>query len=261
MNAATTGAMLLCSTVLAAGVASAQGRDRTLEGVVIDSLDHKPQAQVTIYVGRVSSGERTAKDGTFRVSGPEGPLTLMAHRPGYVPALVTVPPGTTGQATAIDTIRLRPVKTDADRAAVRAIDVRVFPELGEFYARKAKYRGGLFLTPDDMEHQRGPIARLIREKPGFHFICIVNRKKEWDCGQQAERGRTSITNANPRSAEQRECNMTVWSNATDLERPLSEIMADEVLALEAYPNPGATPPSYSGSSCATIMLYMKPKAP
>ena len=185
----------------------------------------------------------------------------MLRRSGYVPALMAVAAVPAEQTTDLDTIRIREVKTDADRVAVQAADVRVFPELAEFYDHQAKYHGGLFLNPDEMEHQRGPIARVIREKPGFHFICIVNRKNEWDCGQQAGRGRASIMNDNPRSAEQQECDLDVWSNAKDLERPLNEITADEILALEAYPNPGATPPSYSGSSCAAIMLYMKPRAP
>jgi hypothetical protein len=32
---------------------------------------------------------------------------------------------------------------------------------------------------------------------------------------------------------------------------------DEVLAVEAYPHPGVTPPEFMGSPCAAIMLWMK----
>jgi hypothetical protein len=262
MQVAGVGAILVATAALAAArPAQAQDASRILKGVVSDSTDRKPVGQVSIYVGRISTGQRTANDGTFQVSAGERSLVLMARRPGYVPALLPVPGGTAGQATDLDTIRLRKVKTDADRAAVQAVDVRVFPELAQFYDHKARFRGGVFLTPDDMEHQHGPIASIVRQKPGFHFICVVDRKDQWDCGQQAGRGPTSIMGGNARSAEQQECDMLVWSNATDLEQPLNEILADQVLALEAYPNPGATPPNYGGSPCAAIMLYMKPQAP
>lgn len=257
--------LMVGAALLPVNPALAQGGNRTLQGVVIDSANHKPVKQAEIYVGRTSTGERTTNHGTFQVSATEGPLVLMVRRPGYVPALVMVAPGTAGHATNVDTIQIRKVKTDADRAAVQAVDVRMFPELAEFYSHKAQYHGGVFFTPDDMEHQNGPIARIIRQKPGFHFVCIVNRKNEWDCGQQSERGPTSVmgnaTGRNPRSAEQQECDLDVWSNAKDLEQPLNEITADEVLAFEAYPNPGATPQTLAGGSCATIMLYVKPHAP
>jgi hypothetical protein len=252
-----TGAVVLCCSALAAGVALAQSGNRTLEGVVIDSIDHKPVAQVAIYLGRTDTGERTAKDGTFSVSAAEEPVMLAARRPGYVPGFVPVPADTAGSETNLDTVRLRKVKTDADRAAVQQADVRMFPELAEFYDHKAKYHQGLFYAPDELERRGGTVVDLIREKPNFHFVCVVDRRGQWDCGQHLNRGRTSILRGNPGSAEQEPCPLGVWTNGRDVDRPLAEIVADQVLAIEAYPNPGATPEAFAGSSCATIMLYMK----
>jgi hypothetical protein len=99
---------------------------------------------------------------------------------------------------------------------------------------------------------------VIRLKPNFHFICYVNRKYEMDCGQQLGRGPTSIMRGNPSSAEMEPCPMEVWTNGGEpFRQTLDNILVDAILAAEAYPNPGVTPPLYAGSPCAALILYMK----
>jgi len=263
MKPNTAGAMLVLSAVLGTvDGALAQGGTRVIKGTVVDSANNKTVSQAIIYVGRSTTGERTAKDGTFSVSVAEGPpLLLMVRRPGYVPTLVVVPEGTAGTETDLGTTQIRQLKSDADRAAAQEADVKMYPELARFYDHKARHPQGVFLTPDDLQRTGGTLVTIIRQKPGFHFICFVNRKGEWDCGQQSNRGPTSITRPGVPSAEQEPCLLEVWTNGPEPHRTLDHVMVDELLAVEAYPNPGVTPPIFTGSPCAAIMLWLKQTGP
>jgi hypothetical protein len=253
----------MCVVILvlaAVGVAVGQGGSRTLKGTVVDSANHKPVSQAVIFLGRMALGQRTGNDGTFRVSAPDDPLMLLVRRSGYVPVVVLVPEDTASERD-VGTTSMRQVKTDADRADAQNADVTMYPELAQFYDHKARFRQGVFFTPDELLRVGGSLFSLIRQKPGFHFICYETRRGEWDCGQQAGRGRTSIMNPNPSSAEQEPCDLEVWTNALGPQRTLDEIQMDDVLAVEAYPHPGITPPEFNGSPCATVMLWMKQSGP
>lgn len=258
MRRSTAGVMLTVTLVLAAmDAAQAQAGSRTIKGTVVDSANHKPVSQAVIHLGRMPTGQRTGDDGTFRVSASQGRLVLMVRRSGYVPALIAIHEDTAASEMDLGTTRMLKIETDDDRAAVQNVDVIVYPELAQFYDHKVRYRQGLFLTPDDLQRVGGSLFTLIRQKPNFHFICFATRRGEWDCGQQASRGRTSIMNPNPRSAEQEPCELEVWTDALGPQRTLDEIQMDDVLAIEAYPHPGVTPQEFSGSSCAAVMLWMK----
>jgi len=250
------GMFALTLALAAANAASAQGRTRTIKGTVVDSAKHKPVSQATIFIGRMSTGQRTGDDGTFRVSAPQGPLVLLIRRSGYVPVLTALVGDTSATETDMGTANMQQVKSDADRAAVQDADIKMYPELASFYDHKARFRQGLFFTPDDLQRS-GSLFTLIRQKPNFHFICIATQRGDLDCGQEASRGRTSIMNPNPTSAEQTPCVMQLWSNGHPLQKTLDQVQMDEVLAVEAFPHPGVTPPDYMGSPCAAIVLWMK----
>jgi hypothetical protein len=250
--------MMLGATLVLTAVHAAwgQGGSRAIKGTVVDSANQKPLSQAVIFLGRMTTAQRTGDDGTFRASAPTDPALLMVRRPGYVPAVIVIAPGDSGSETQLGTMSMRRVKTDADRTDAQNADMRMYPELAEFYDHKARYRQGLFLTPDELQRVGGGLFTLIRQKPNFHFICYVTRRGDVDCGQEASRGRTSIMNPNPRSAEQEPCLMVLWTNALGPQRTLDEIQMDDVLAVEAYPHPGVTPAEFTGSPCATIMLWM-----
>lgn len=248
----------------AAHGALAQRPSRTLKGSVVDSADHKPLSQVAVHLGRTITGQRTGNDGTFRVSADTDVVWLMVRRPGYVPVLLGVPEGAAASETDVGTIAVRQVKTDDDRAAVENLDRRVYPELRQFYDHRARYHNGaVFLAPDDLNRVGGSLFSYIRQKPGFHFLCYVTQRGEWDCGEQRSRGRTSIMNPNPRSAEQERCPLQLWFSSVGVgpQKTLDQIQMSDVLAVEAYPNPGATPAEFAGSPCAAIMLWMNPTNP
>ena len=253
-----TAAMFALTLALAAvNPASGQGRTRTIKGTVVDSAKHKPVSQAAIFIGRMFTGQRTGDDGTFHVTAPQGPLVVMIRRPGYIPVLTALAGDTSGTDTDMGAANMQQVKSDADRAAVQDADMKIYPELSRFYDHKARYRQGLFLAPDDLQHGGGSLFTLIRQKPNFHFICIITQRGDQDCGQEASRGRTSIMNPNPTSAEQTPCLMQVWSNGLGPQKTLDQVQLDDVLAVEAFPHPGVTPTEFMGSPCAAIMLWMK----
>src|SRR6266487_475419 len=253
-----TAAMFAVTLALAAvNVVSAQGRTRTIKGTVVDSAKHKPVSQAAIFIGRMPTGQRTGDDGTFHVSAPQGPLVVMIRRPGYIPVLTALAGDTSAAETDMGTASMQQVKSDADRAAVQDADMKIYPELARFYDHKARFRQGLFFAPDDLLHGGGSLFTLIRQKPNFHFICVATQRGDLDCGQEASRGRTSILNPNPTSREQEPCVMHVWTNALGPQHTLDEILMEDVLAVEAFPHPGVTPPEFMGSPCAAIMLWMK----
>ncbi len=254
--------MLATTLILTAmHAALVQGGSRTIKGTVVDSADHKPVAKAVIYLGRWSTAQRTGDDGTFHVPAPADRTLIMVRLPGYVPAVVVVAAGDSGSEMDLGTTTLLKVKTDADRAEAQNADILMYPELAQFYDHKAKFRQGLFLTPDDLQRVGGSLFTLIRQKPNFHFICYVTRRGDWDCGQQESRGRTSIMNPNPRSAEQEPCLMVVLTNAIGPQHTLDEFQMSDVLAVEAYPHPGVTPPEFTGSPCATVILWMRNGGP
>jgi len=252
---------VLATSLALTATASGQGATRTIKGTMVDSADHKPVSQAVIYLGRWSTAQRTGDDGKFRISAPKDPALLMVRRPGYVPAVILAVEGDSGSELDLGTTSMRKVKTDVDRADVQNADVSVYPELTQFYDHKTHYRQGLFFTPDDLQRVGGSLFTLIRQKPNFHFICYVTRRGDWDCGQQESRGRTSITNPNPRSAEQEPCLMVVLTNALGPQQTLDEFQMSDVLAVEAYPHPGVTPPEFTGSPCATVILWMRNGGP
>jgi hypothetical protein len=250
---------MLATTLILAIVL--QGGSRTIKGTVVDSADHKPVSQAVIYLARWNTAQRTGDDGTFRVAAPTDRTLMMVRRPGYIPAVVLVAEGDSGSETDLGTTTMRKVKTDADRADAQNADIVMYPELAQFYDHKANYHQGLFFTPDELQRVGGNLFTLIRQKPNFHFICYVTRRGDVDCGQQESRGRTSIMNPTPQSAEQEPCLMVVLTNAIGPQRTLDEFQMSDVLAVEAYPHPGATPPEFSGSPCATVILWMRNGGP
>jgi hypothetical protein len=254
------GLVLATSLGLTATV-SGQGATRTITGTIVDSANHKPISEAVIYLGRWSTAQRTSGKGTFRVTAPIDPALLLVRRPGYVPAVVLVVEGDSGTELDLGTTSMRKVKTDADRADAQNADVSVYPELAKFYDHKVHYRQGIFFTPDDLQRAGGGLFTLIRQKPNFHFICYVTRRGDVDCGQEANRGRTSITNPHPRSAEQEPCFLVVLTNALGPQHTLDEFQLSDVLAVEAYPHPGVTPPEFTGSPCATVILWMRNGGP
>jgi hypothetical protein len=250
----------LSLTLIAVNVAPGQG-PRTIKGTVVDSANNKPISQGVIYLGRWNTAQRTGDDGTFRISAPMGAGLLMVRRPGYVPAVILAVEGDSGSELDLGTTKMRKIKTDVDRADEQSADVSMYPELAQFYDHKANYRQGLFFTPDDLQHLGGGLFTLIRQKPNFHFICYTTRRGDVDCGQESNRGRTSIMNPSPRSAEQEPCFMVVLTNAIGPQHTLDEFQMNDVLAVEAYPHPGVTPPEFTGSECATVILWMRNGGP
>ena len=98
---------------------------------------------------------------------------------------------------------------------------------------------------------------IIRRTARMQRMCLVNRNGQMDCGREFDRGPTTITN---QPAPDQRCVTRLWYYGLNgPTRPsLDEVRMDEVLALEAYERPGATPTEFQGGDCSVIVLWMMP---
>jgi hypothetical protein len=249
-------ALVLIGTIASGLPAFAQGR--FLKGTVTDSANNRPIEGALVYLDREAAAVTTGKDGAFRVPATVHDVTVALRRPGYIPIMMAAPADSAASETDLGVRYMRQVKSDADRDAVREVDIQMFPQLVAFYDRRAKNPLGAFLTPDEVQRSAGPLTEVIRQKPGFQNICVPNRQRQLDCGRKSDRGPTTIMGSGrPGNAVQQMCFVRVWTDAVGPERTLDAIRMDEVLAVEAYPTTSSTPREFPGSSCATVRLWMK----
>jgi hypothetical protein len=232
---------------------SVQGlRTVSIAGRIMDEANKKALAGAMIYLNRFPQQELSDKDGRFVVTN-EAPVELIVRRVGYVPFSTTVEPDHSN----VGDVLLHPVRTDADRKALEAMDVKIYPQLAAFYQRRAEFRRGAFFTPDDLARAAGTIPDLLRPRPGFKNICVMNRRDEWDCGK-ADRGPTTIMGSGQSSfARENECTVRVWTDDVGPEKTLDDVRLDELLAVEAYPTPNDTPKGLGTSQCASVRLWTK----
>ena len=239
--------------VVLAGALQAQ-ENRIIKATVVDA-GNKPLSGATVYLDGDEADVRSGKDGSLTLQAPNAEATLVVRKPGYVPASIKVPQG--GEVNA-GTAQLRQIKSDEDREAVKAIDLQLYPRLAGFYDRKARYKQASFLTPDEVQRSAGTVTDIIRQKQGFHEMCIGNRQGGLDCGKKSNRGPSTIYGSgSPGNAVQQMCFARVWTDDVGPERTLDEIHLNEILAIEAYPSAITTPSEFPGGSCVTIRLWMK----
>jgi len=101
--------------------------------------------------------------------------------------------------------------------------VRDVAELAEFYDHKKRVRQGVFLAPDELSRLGGSSVHADPPEARFHFICIVTRRGDVDCGQEANRGRTHrLGDPHPTCREQEPCVNARWSNALGPQHTLDE---------------------------------------
>jgi len=231
-----------------AGLLLAQGN--TITGTIIDSASSKPLAGALVYVGQTAPGKGTGKDGKFRVDNVGAGAVVVVRHAGHVPKGIT-PPEAGGD---VGTLPLRAVKTDEDREAVDIGNKRVFPQLADFYSRRKALSAGFFFTPDDVELSgaRQP-SDVVRRATGLRNVCVVDRQGAADCGDPTKRGTTysGFQESGP-------CIAVIWTGGARARGALDEMAINDVLAIEAYAQPGSTPPDFAGSRCATIVVWMKP---
>jgi hypothetical protein len=130
--------------------------------------------------------------------------------------------------------------------------------LDEFYARRARSVGGVFLTRDSIERLKATGAvDLVRDVPGVRLERLVN-------GITVVRFPRCAGSAGPRVYEQADGGgrsvVQLFVDGTKAMEPfvtLSTISAADVEALEVYRSAAELPPEARGDGCAAIMIWTR----
>jgi hypothetical protein len=229
---------------------------RTVTGTVVDSSNNKALSGAMVYANRQLAENRTARDGSFKITADALEPFFVVRAPGYVPARVSW--SAADSAGSVGTVRLRKVKSDQDRFALQTEDIRVYPQLAQFYDRRINRGQGAFLTPDEvMQRGTAALSMVIRQMAGMSRMCLVNRERQLDCGRSLNRGPTTIMN---QEAQPNVCVASIWyyGYTGPSHYSLDEVRMDEVIAIEGYERPGAAPAEFNSRDCGSIVLWMKP---
>ena len=250
----TTRLVCLSAAFLYLAGAPLHAQTRIVTGLAIDSASTKPLAQAMIYVDAASAMVRTGKDGIFRYSVTTGGETpLVVRHSGYVPVRVIVPDAES--PVGLGKITLRKVATPDDQTAVDEEDLRLYPQLGDFFGRKKTKPQGVFFGPDEIGGDPGRRPTdVMRRGRGLRNFCVANPQGERDCGVQDKRG---TTYSRFRSGES-ECVADIWASAGRFGGALDDILLKNILAMEVYLQRGSTPPQYARSECGAVVVWLRP---
>jgi hypothetical protein len=240
---------------------------RGLTGVVLDSVSRRPLEGASVYFTTAEGESRTGSDGRFRLQVGNSRDTLMVvRRIGFVPSTFPVHLAAGAMVSDVGYLQLRPVATKLDQIAVEAEQVRRFPQLEGFYARKDAMHGlGHYMTRDDVE--RIPAARtsdLLRHALKLEIEC--SKASGGQCYAASRRARetrlnrvTRIDTTNVEDISQSfgagRCRMEVWVDGVRSPFELDTIPVDWIVAIEIYSGPATTPPVFGQGACGVVAIW------
>jgi len=239
---------------------------RGLTGIVLDSVSRRPLEGASVYFTTAEGENRTGSDGRFRLRVGTARDTLMVvRRIGFVPSTFPVHLAPGAMVADVGYLQLRPVATRLDQIAVEAEQVRRFPQLDGFFARKTQMQGlGNYLTRDDVE--RIPAARtsdLLRhlikleiecgKAPGATCIATSRRARETRLARRT-RGDTLTEEVFDYFGTGR-CRMEVWVDGVRSPYELDTIPVDWIVGIEVYSGPGTTPPIFGQGACGVVAIW------
>lgn len=231
--------------------------ERTVTGVVIDSVSGRVVRGAVLYF----DGQRTelyaGRDGRFVIERVSAGDTLMIVRSiGYVPAQVVVP---ASGAVAVDVGRVvvRPVATKLDQIAVEAEAVHRYPHMETFYVRKQTGRAGEFMTPNDIERTGvRKTSELLYRSAKLDMDCPRDPVRAGDerCVARDRRGldyKVTTTGSGMR------CEKEVFVDGRLSLQAVDEIPVERIAGVEIYAGPATTPAIFGQRRCGVIAIWTK----
>lgn len=252
--------------------AQVHGQGRTITGTVLDTASSRPLPVVEVYLYHTSTGERSGKDGKFRVKNAGvGDTIVMLRRGGYVPIRTSLA-GTLGNAVDLGTLYLRPVAGDTDQVAVDAFDLLVYPQLASFYRRRREIPQAYYFTRDEIERSGGRRAsEVLRRNRALQNVCLKatprpsstdaspgatmyaeSQSGDVDCGETAKRG---TTYSGFRSGQTAPCGLEGYVNGRRSQLPLDDVQLKDILAIEVYPLASMTPREFGEGRCGAVVVW------
>jgi hypothetical protein len=170
-------AAVACTTALAATSAihatpaAAQTPTATgslLIGRVVSEADSAPVPDAEVLVARQEGTARTDSTGAFRLAGlPAGTHRIVVRRLGFLAVGADVAIGASDTVQRLVRLRVLPQRLPG----IAVVDRVTARRLERFEERRA-FGQGRFLTPEDMERERGlPFSAVVRKRlPGFNLV-------------------------------------------------------------------------------------------
>ncbi len=251
---------------LAALPASLPAQEQGVTGVVLDSVSRRPLEGASVYFTTLEGESRTTADGRFRLRVASGRDTLMVvRRIGFVPTTFTVHLSPGVPVSDLGYLQLRPVATRLDVMAVEAEQVRRYPQLEGFYARKDGLQGlGHYFTRDDVEKVAAArTSDLLRRSHKVEIEC--GKSPGAQCFAASRRARETRLSRAPRDSTNIEdvslsfgtgrCRMEVWVDGVRSPFDLDTIPVDWIVGIEIYSGPATTPPVFGMGACGVVAIW------
>ncbi|MBI4502603.1 MAG: hypothetical protein HY700_15765 [Gemmatimonadetes bacterium] len=269
------GLAIVASVGLAPGWLTAQetAAGRVLRGIIVDSVSQRPVGGAVMYFEGRRDEFYSGSEGQFHIPGVGFRDTVMVvRRIGYVPLRVAVPRTDSPLAVDLGELALRPVATKLDRIAVEAEEVSRFPQLSEFYRRKQRATGGVFITREDIERSAArQTSEMLRRVVKIELDCINDRVGADNCIARNRRGR--IIRPNRVSSGTRRgnviipedtatldlaadrCEMTIYVDGMRSSLRVDEVPLSWIGGIEVYSGLATTPPGFGNATCGVIAIW------
>ncbi len=252
------GLPLLCAAVVIAAPVHAQvgvPTERTVTGVVVDSISGKTIRGARLFLDQARVEVQSGRDGRFVLEhGAMGDSLLVVHSVGYVPALLVVPPSRSAAEVDIGRVLMRQVATRLDQIAVEAEEVRVFPQLVDFYRRKQEGVPGDFFTREDIDRSAArKVSELLYRSAKLDMDCPHDPVRAGDdrCVARDRRGLDYRVTQGVTSR----CVKDIFVDGKRSQMAVDEIPVQWVAAVEVYAGPATTPAQFGQRPCGVIAIW------
>ncbi|MBI4421897.1 MAG: carboxypeptidase regulatory-like domain-containing protein [Gemmatimonadetes bacterium] len=255
------GFLLAAAAVLGASEAAAQviaPVDRTVAGLVRDSVSGRPLSGAVLYVASRRDEHRSGGDGRFRIehTTPQDTV-LIARRIGYVPRRIGVPHSVSATLIDVGEVYLRPVATELDRIAVEAEELRLYPHLADFYRRKQEeLPGGEFITREDIQRSGArKTSETLRRSAKIEMDCPNVRLGDDACTARNRRGRDIRLGAQTGNWSFDRCEMDLYLDGLRSTLKVDEVPLYLIAAIEIYASGATTPTVFGRGRCGVIAIW------
>ena len=235
---------VLAATTIAASAIRAQERAQ-LVGTIRDA-DGAPIAGADIGVAAARLLVQSDSSGRFVLRGvPPGAARLTARRLGYSPLShdVVLVGGASDSITLVMTTQ--PLLLATVQVSEREMRRQIAIE--EFYRRRIRATGGVFITRDDIDDRHASrLSDVLRGVPGIAFV--------------RSRGGNGIRLVTS-SVNRRDCVPQYWVDGVRMSNvEIDDFSARDVEGMEVYHGPATTPMRFSQggvTSCGTVVIWTR----
>ena len=237
-------AWILASVQTVARAAIAEQSAAVVVGTVVDSAG-LAIADVEVSLVGIGTSVRTDGGGHFRLSSPNGLVTLSAKRLGFSPATKQVQSQPAEDPTPVSVV-LNRLPTFLRPVVVKSQHVKYTGRLAGYYERLEKKNGGYFISRDQIDRENPKsLTQLLTRIPAVRSIGMF-------AGGQGVRMRGRL------------CWPIVWLDGLPMgagETDLDAFPPSTLQGIELYLGSTTAPSKYIAlrdeSSCGTILLWSR----